>query len=77
MKPKVELKRNTIIPTGSVHGHVGLRSVTFSYPTRPDQKVLDNLSLDIGAGKVVALCGPSGSGECKTLSALCECPWII
>ncbi|XP_065072133.1 mitochondrial potassium channel ATP-binding subunit-like [Rhopilema esculentum] len=71
MKPKVELKHDKIIPTGSIHGHVRFGSVTFSYPTRPDQKVLDNLSLDIGAGKVIALCGPSGSGK-STIASLLE-----
>lgn len=61
--PQVELKHDKVIPTGNIHGHIRFESVSFTYPTRPHQQVLDNLCLDVGAGKVVALCGPSGSGR--------------
>ena len=60
--PLVEVKHNKVIPTGNIKGKVVFDSVSFTYPTRPHQQVLNELSLDIGAGKVVALCGPSGSG---------------
>ena len=60
--PQVEVKNNKVIPSGNIQGHVNFQSVSFTYPTRPHQQVLENLCLDIGAGKVVALCGPSGSG---------------
>lgn len=36
-------------------GIVDLEDVTFSYPTRPDVRVLENFSLKIPAGKVTAL----------------------
>lgn len=45
--------------------------VTFSYPSRPNQKVLENFVFEIPAGKVVALCGPSGSGK-STVAAMVE-----
>ena len=60
--PTVEMKHDKVIPTGDIRGHVSFDSVSFTYPTRPHQQVLKGLSLDIGAGKVLALCGPSGSG---------------
>lgn len=39
---------------------ITLEHVNFSYPTRPEQKVLDDLSLTFPAGKLTAIVGPSG-----------------
>ncbi|KAL1471008.1 hypothetical protein MTO96_023927 [Rhipicephalus appendiculatus] len=47
------------------------RHVYFSYPTRPNQTVLEDVSLKLPAGKIVAICGPSGSGK-STIAALLE-----
>ena len=38
--------------------HVG-----FSYPSRPGERALDDVSLHVGAGESVAIVGPSGSGK--------------
>lgn len=37
------------------HGVIALKGIGFSYPTRPDVKVLEDFSLDVPAGKVTAL----------------------
>jgi len=37
--------------------------VSFRYPTSSDGLVLDNIALDVKAGEVVALVGPSGAGK--------------
>ncbi|XP_074661022.1 mitochondrial potassium channel ATP-binding subunit-like [Tubulanus polymorphus] len=50
---------------------IQFRDVSFAYPTRPDQIVLDGYSLNIPSGKVVALCGLSGAGK-STVAALLE-----
>lgn len=50
-------------------GEVEFKSVDFSYPTRPDYKVLKDFSLHLSPGEVVALVGPSGAGK-STVSAL-------
>lgn len=47
----------------SVNGDIELRSVGFSYPSRPDVKLFTNFSLSIRAGQTVALVGESGSGN--------------
>jgi ABC transporter fused permease/ATP-binding protein len=52
-----------------VRGGVELRGVTFRYPTRTDVAALDDISLSIRPGEIVALVGPSGAGK-STIAAL-------
>lgn len=44
--------------------------VSFSYPSRPDQRALDHFSLQIEEGKVLALVGPSGAGKSTVFEML-------
>ncbi|WKT52789.1 AAA ATPase domain [Fusarium oxysporum f. sp. vasinfectum] len=55
----------------TVLGHITVDDIIFSYPSRPDTKVLDGFSLDFPAGKSTALVGASGSGK-STIVALLE-----
>ncbi|CAD5218164.1 unnamed protein product [Bursaphelenchus okinawaensis] len=69
---KVNPERSTgqkRIPFHSLSGDVILNDVSFSYESRPDVKVLKNLSLQIPPAQTTALCGPSGSGK-STITAL-------
>lgn len=42
---------------------ISLQGVSFSYPSRPDQRALEDINLTIAAGEIVALVGPSGAGK--------------
>ena len=52
-------------------GKINFENVTFSYPLRPSSIVLNDLSFSIEPGKVLAICGFSGSGK-TTISNLLE-----
>ncbi|KAI1499704.1 P-loop containing nucleoside triphosphate hydrolase protein [Biscogniauxia marginata] len=58
-------------PEVSATGNIVLWNVNFTYPTRPNLKVLDNLNLILPAGKTTAIVGPSGSGK-STIVALIQ-----
>ena len=42
---------------------IEIDNLSFRYPSRPDVPVIDNLSLNVNPGSVVALVGASGSGK--------------
>eukprot|EP00051_Salpingoeca_urceolata_P021779 m.346091 g.346091 ORF g.346091 m.346091 type:complete len:449 (-) comp19860_c0_seq28:68-1414(-) len=54
----------------NIAGDIAFRNVTFAYPTRSDTTVLNSLSLDVPAGQLVALVGPSGGGKSTIISLI-------
>jgi ATP-binding cassette subfamily B protein len=44
-------------------GALSFQNVSFHYPTRPDDKAVHELSLDIRPGETIAVVGPSGAGK--------------
>jgi ABC-type multidrug transport system fused ATPase/permease subunit len=61
------LKENT--PAKQTKGEIEFSSVSFNYPSRPDFKVLQDISFKAEAGQTVALVGSSGSGK-TTIASL-------
>jgi ATP-binding cassette subfamily B protein len=58
-------------PRGSAFGAaIVFEHVQFAYPSRPDRPALRDLSLDIPAGRTIALVGPSGAGKSTVLQLL-------
>ncbi|GLI70491.1 hypothetical protein VaNZ11_015397, partial [Volvox africanus] len=67
--PAPQIAAGATLP--SFRGQVTLRDVSFSYPSRPGQLALDNVSLTFQPGRLTALVGLSGSGK-TTVCALLQ-----
>jgi ABC-type multidrug transport system fused ATPase/permease subunit len=52
-------------------GDINFQNVEFTYPTRPESKILREMNARLERGKTTALVGPSGSGK-STIVALLE-----
>jgi len=53
-----------------VVGHIQFRNVVFRYPARPTVEVFQGFTLDIPAGRTVALVGESGSGKSTAIALI-------
>ena len=52
----------------SMQGEIVFENVSFSYPSRPNQLVLENFNLEVKPGKSLAITGSSGSGKSTIVS---------
>lgn len=69
-KPSVNRNNESGLELETITGQLELKNVDFSYPSRPETKILDSLSLTIPAGKTIALVGSSGSGKSTVVSLI-------
>ena len=60
MNVEEKKEKNDAIELEKVEGHINFENVCFSYE---NEKVLDNITLSIEKGKMLALVGPSGGGK--------------
>ena len=62
-QPSISLTSGIELNKDSIKGEIVLDHVDFTYSSRPDKKVLNDVCIKIPAGKIYALVGPSGSGK--------------
>ena len=62
-KPKILIDDPSAMAVGEIKGRIEFKNVTFTYPSRPEQKILDNFSAVFQEGKTTAIVGASGSGK--------------
>jgi ATP-binding cassette, subfamily B, bacterial len=68
-KPSIVTPANPVAldPAG---GAIRFEHLSFSYPSRPMQKALDDFDLDVSSGETVAFVGPSGAGKSTVFQLL-------
>jgi ATP-binding cassette subfamily B protein len=62
-RPEIRAPANPVALPEPARGALTFDQVTFRYPTRPDDKAIHDLSLEISPGETVAVVGPSGAGK--------------
>ncbi|XP_051522470.1 antigen peptide transporter 2-like isoform X1 [Myxocyprinus asiaticus] len=60
---KSQMKEMGNLAPKKLEGKLTFEKVTFSYHSRPDEKALKSVTLELSPGKVTALIGPSGGGK--------------
>uniref|UniRef100_A0A4W5JJ91 ATP binding cassette subfamily B member 4 n=1 Tax=Hucho hucho TaxID=62062 RepID=A0A4W5JJ91_9TELE len=53
-----------------IKGNIEFNNIHFTYPSRPDVKVLNGMSLSVRSGQTIALVGSSGCGKSTTVQLL-------
>ncbi|CAH0716416.1 unnamed protein product, partial [Brenthis ino] len=69
-EPTIDALEKGGVQPRRVIGEISIEDVHFSYPSRPNVKVLQGFSLNIKAGECVALVGSSGCGKSTVLQLL-------
>ncbi len=59
-----------LAPLPSAGSAIKFEAINFHYPSRPQQQVLQNFSLDVKPGQTVAIVGPSGAGKSTVFQLL-------
>lgn len=62
-EPEIDCLSEAGYKLDKVKGDIEFHNVTFHYPSRPDVKILDQLSVAVKSGETTAFVGPSGAGK--------------
>ncbi|MEO5814935.1 MAG: peptidase domain-containing ABC transporter [Gemmatimonadaceae bacterium] len=69
-EPEQGTDRSKLIPVRSLEGRVNFQNMGFRYGGPESAPILENISLDVPAGKMVAIIGRSGSGKTTLIKCL-------
>lgn len=62
-KPQIKISNPDGNKAENLKGHIEFKNVSFHYPTRVDNMVLEDFSATFEQGKTTAIVGASGSGK--------------
>uniref|UniRef100_A0A914DHA2 ABC transporter domain-containing protein n=1 Tax=Acrobeloides nanus TaxID=290746 RepID=A0A914DHA2_9BILA len=69
-KPKPNCASPSGVQLPNVVGNIEFKNLHFRYPTRPEVKILDDLSFSVKNGQTIALVGHSGCGKSTSIDLL-------
>ncbi|XP_070768347.1 ATP-dependent translocase ABCB1 [Enoplosus armatus] len=69
-KPSIDSFSEGGFKPDSIRGDIEFKNIDFSYPSRPEIRILNNLSLSVMSGQTIALVGSSGCGKSTTIQLL-------
>jgi ATP-binding cassette subfamily B protein len=69
-EPAIRAPEHPIAMPQPSEGRIHFDHVNFSYPSRPNEKAINDFTLDIASGETVAFVGPSGGGKSTTFQLL-------
>ncbi len=69
-EPNIKAPVDAVALAEPARGDIRFDNVTFAYPSRPEQLVLNGFSLHVQPGETIALVGPSGAGKSTVFKLL-------
>ncbi|ELK04675.1 Multidrug resistance protein 1 [Pteropus alecto] len=69
-KPIIDCMSEDGYKLDRIKGEIEFHNVTFHYPSRPEVKILNNLSMVIKSGEMTAVVGSSGAGKSTALQLI-------